>query len=599
MQVMPFWAKLIGTPDQNLFNLRTNLRYGCVILRHYLDIENGDSTARSAATTAASASPSIRPRVMAAMQPLLRVHAGRRRAESPRRRRRRRADARARRRAVARTRAATAAASRPRRPVRCTSARSSPRSRAIATRAPRGGEWLRAHRGRRRAAQPRRRRATRSSRTLDALRLRAGTAPSCASRSARARYDAALARLVAAGASSTRAPARAASSRRRRSARGGERVYPGHVPRRRARAIARRARSARGACASATPSIAFVDRAAGPAAAGPRARRRRLRRAPRRRPVRLPARGRRRRRACRASRRRARRRPPARRRRARSTCSACLGLPTPDVPARAGRDQRARARSCRSRRARRALPDDPVPALLAAWRFLDQPLPDSATPRVGGRVLGVRDRARGRARGCRRCAMLPAPRVSTASRARGIIAASPARRRVARVATCRRSHRTLHDHPRRRPQGRRNRHRRRLAHHVRRHAARRRARPHATTRSSTTATPTSACAAPPRTSSCSRACCAATSDARLLRQVRDLRDVPQAAPDPQGAALPQSEGGGGRPVRVDADHGADRQRARHLRRLLDARGVRVHAVLGGGHRAASSRSARCTRCTRG
>lgn len=42
MQVMPFWVKLIGTADQNLFNLRTNLRYGCVILRHYLDIENGN-----------------------------------------------------------------------------------------------------------------------------------------------------------------------------------------------------------------------------------------------------------------------------------------------------------------------------------------------------------------------------------------------------------------------------------------------------------------------------------------------------------------------------------------------------------------------------
>jgi len=42
MQVMPFWVKLIGTPDQNLFQLRTNLRYGCTILRHYLDIEDGD-----------------------------------------------------------------------------------------------------------------------------------------------------------------------------------------------------------------------------------------------------------------------------------------------------------------------------------------------------------------------------------------------------------------------------------------------------------------------------------------------------------------------------------------------------------------------------
>lgn len=42
MQVMPFWVKLIGRSDDNLFHLRTNLRYGCTILRHYLDIEKGD-----------------------------------------------------------------------------------------------------------------------------------------------------------------------------------------------------------------------------------------------------------------------------------------------------------------------------------------------------------------------------------------------------------------------------------------------------------------------------------------------------------------------------------------------------------------------------
>ncbi len=42
MQVMPFWIKLIGGGAGNLFHLRTNLRYGCVILRHYLDIERGD-----------------------------------------------------------------------------------------------------------------------------------------------------------------------------------------------------------------------------------------------------------------------------------------------------------------------------------------------------------------------------------------------------------------------------------------------------------------------------------------------------------------------------------------------------------------------------
>lgn len=42
MQVMPFWVKIIGRPDDNLFDLRTSLRYGCTILRHYLDIEKGD-----------------------------------------------------------------------------------------------------------------------------------------------------------------------------------------------------------------------------------------------------------------------------------------------------------------------------------------------------------------------------------------------------------------------------------------------------------------------------------------------------------------------------------------------------------------------------
>lgn len=42
MQVMPFWRDLIGEKDHNLFHLRTNIRYGCVILRHYLDIEKGD-----------------------------------------------------------------------------------------------------------------------------------------------------------------------------------------------------------------------------------------------------------------------------------------------------------------------------------------------------------------------------------------------------------------------------------------------------------------------------------------------------------------------------------------------------------------------------
>ena len=43
MQVMPFWARVIGDGDAaRLFHMQTNLRFGCVILRHYLDLERGD-----------------------------------------------------------------------------------------------------------------------------------------------------------------------------------------------------------------------------------------------------------------------------------------------------------------------------------------------------------------------------------------------------------------------------------------------------------------------------------------------------------------------------------------------------------------------------
>jgi soluble lytic murein transglycosylase-like protein len=42
-QVMPFWARLIGDGDvARLFHMQTNLRFGCVILRHYLDLEAGN-----------------------------------------------------------------------------------------------------------------------------------------------------------------------------------------------------------------------------------------------------------------------------------------------------------------------------------------------------------------------------------------------------------------------------------------------------------------------------------------------------------------------------------------------------------------------------
>jgi soluble lytic murein transglycosylase-like protein len=43
MQVMPFWTRVIGDGDPGkLFHMQTNLRFGCVILRHYLNAEKGD-----------------------------------------------------------------------------------------------------------------------------------------------------------------------------------------------------------------------------------------------------------------------------------------------------------------------------------------------------------------------------------------------------------------------------------------------------------------------------------------------------------------------------------------------------------------------------
>jgi len=42
MQIMPFWKDEIGRPGDNLLHTNTNLRYGCTILKHYYDKENGD-----------------------------------------------------------------------------------------------------------------------------------------------------------------------------------------------------------------------------------------------------------------------------------------------------------------------------------------------------------------------------------------------------------------------------------------------------------------------------------------------------------------------------------------------------------------------------
>jgi hypothetical protein len=44
MQIMPFWSRVIGDGDAGkLFHMQTNIRFGCVILRHYLDRERGDT----------------------------------------------------------------------------------------------------------------------------------------------------------------------------------------------------------------------------------------------------------------------------------------------------------------------------------------------------------------------------------------------------------------------------------------------------------------------------------------------------------------------------------------------------------------------------
>ena len=42
MQIMPFWLKEIGRPNDNLFDIQTNLRFGCTILKYYLDKEKGN-----------------------------------------------------------------------------------------------------------------------------------------------------------------------------------------------------------------------------------------------------------------------------------------------------------------------------------------------------------------------------------------------------------------------------------------------------------------------------------------------------------------------------------------------------------------------------
>lgn len=44
MQVMPFWTSEIGRPNDNLIHIETNVRYGCTILKYYMDMEKNDLT---------------------------------------------------------------------------------------------------------------------------------------------------------------------------------------------------------------------------------------------------------------------------------------------------------------------------------------------------------------------------------------------------------------------------------------------------------------------------------------------------------------------------------------------------------------------------
>ena len=63
MQVMPFWTRVIGDSDHSkLFQMQANLRYGCAILRMYIDMEGGICTWPWVAITAAAAGRIIRMR---------------------------------------------------------------------------------------------------------------------------------------------------------------------------------------------------------------------------------------------------------------------------------------------------------------------------------------------------------------------------------------------------------------------------------------------------------------------------------------------------------------------------------------------------------
>ncbi len=443
---------------------------------------------------------------------------------------------------------------------------------------------------------PRSARPARSDAILrDARRATAsrGTARSCASRSARRATTPRSQRLRERGrvyrvrVHAPRARACAAS------AQAASASIPGTCRARHRRRRAPRAARALRVRVDDTP-IAFTDRLQGPQQQDARARRRRLRRAPRRRPVRLPARRRRRRR-------RAGRSPTScaaptcsRRRRARSSCSGCSACRRRATCTCRSRSTRAGEKLSKQTRAR-ALPDDAAAGAARRVAISRPAAPDRcrASPASSGAGRSRLDAGATAAGG-------------DAAGAHALIACSQRTLAQSRIVPVR-----LRDSPRSRanPPCRMTtlvvvRKGDDIAiaadslDDVRRHRAS--PREHDRTYDKIVryrGTYIGLCGSAAH-QLVFESLLAEHGDLDFSHKVGDLRDVPQAASDPEGAALPEPEGGGRRSVRVDADHGADRQRA--TASSACSRCARCSSTRSSGPpaRAASSRWARCRRSTR-